>query len=65
MTPALKKLISEQLEDMASRDRLGLKIVRKILGTAAIPVGFQHRKQISDFETVSVVKIGLKRHAQV
>lgn len=50
MNPALQKLIAEQPKDMASRDRLSLKIVRKILGTAAVPVGFQHRQEISDFE---------------
>jgi len=50
MNPALQKLIAGQPKDMASRDRLSLKIVRKIVDTAAVPVGFQHCQEISDFE---------------
>lgn len=50
MKEALKKLVSEKPKDMASRETLSLKIVRKIVGAAVIPIGFQYHKDIVDFE---------------
>src|SRR5258708_957141 len=35
---------------MGSREKLSLKIVRKLLGAPAVPVGFQHRSGVVEFE---------------
>lgn len=50
MDASLQRLIAERPKDMASRDRLILKIMRRVLGTPTVPVGFQHRSEFISFE---------------